>query len=293
MSQVSRRRVGMDKPGPPRKGRLLALNGRTVHVLRQGSGPPVLLLHGNGGLGEEILAPFAAHVGVDWIAPDRPGYGYSQTLQSGRIDPMTQARWNIDLIDRLGLSAVHVVAHSIAAGQALCMASRFPHRIRSVTLLAPFCRPTPPRWMPGLRLAVAPVFGGLVRAALVPLVPMFKRRIFSGMAKPHPVPATVSSLPVRHMAKPAAVKTIAAELRAFNAGMARANPKVPETIPVVVMFGGLDRTADPGWHGPWLQKRAGSIEVRSDPMAGHMIHHLSPAKAWDAVRTALSQAASV
>jgi pimeloyl-ACP methyl ester carboxylesterase len=124
------REVGRGDAGEipaPMVGRFLQVSGRRVHLLVQGSGPPVLLLHGNGSVGEEVLAPFAAHRGVTWLAPDRPGYGFSEAAK-GRPDPAEQAEWAVALIDALRLPAVHIMAHSIAAGLAMCVAGRFPDR---------------------------------------------------------------------------------------------------------------------------------------------------------------------
>ena len=40
----------------------------------------VVLLHGNGGLAQEILSAFLAIARICWIAPDGPGYGNSDRL---------------------------------------------------------------------------------------------------------------------------------------------------------------------------------------------------------------------
>lgn len=273
----------------PKRGLLVQIDGRPVHVLCQGRGEPVLLLHGNGGLGEEILAPFAHRRGIRWIAPDRPGYGYSAPLRAGGGDPLAQARWVLALIARLGLPPPHVVAHSIAAGVALCLASSFPYRLRSLTLVAPFCRPTPHRWMPGLRLAVAPAVGPLVRAVLPAAVPLVRQRVLHDLSAPNPVPRSVRALPMRHMVQPKAVKTIAAELRAFNAGMRAADPWVSDAVPVVALFGALDRTAEPDWHRPWLMERVSRLSHLTLPEVGHMLHHLRPDAVWEALLRVMAE----
>ena len=272
----------------PKTGRTLRVDGRNVHLLRTGAGPPVLLLHGNGGLGEEILAAFRGRDGVAWIAPDRPGYGFSAPWE-GHADPAAQALWAARLLDVLGLPAAHVVAHSIAAGLALCLASRFPERVLSLTLINPFCRPTPPGWKPALRLTVAPVIGRLLRPLLPRLLALARWRFLAGMAAPNRPPASLRRLPVRHMARPRAVLSVAAELEAFNEGMARADPHVPAGVPVVALLGAEDPTADPAWHGPWLRARVADLEMRTVPGVGHMLHHVRPALAWDAVREAMAR----
>jgi pimeloyl-ACP methyl ester carboxylesterase len=246
----------------------------------------VLLLHGNGGLGEEILAPFARRRGVTWLAPDRPGYGYS-AAREGHEGPAEQAQWASWLLDALRLPAVHVVAHSIAAGLALCLASRFPDRVLSMTLLNPFCRPTPHAWKPGLRLTVAPVVGSLVRSAMPVLLSMNRERFLARLAAPNPPTATLRRLPLRHLARPRSLLTLAAELNAFNEGMERADPRVPATVPVVALVAADDRTADPDWHAPWLRDRVARLDLRTHCGIGHMLHHVRPELAWNLVRDAI------
>jgi pimeloyl-ACP methyl ester carboxylesterase len=274
----------------PQVGTFLRVGGRRVHVLDRGRGPPVLLLHGNGGLGQEILSPFARRDGVRWIAPDRPGYGFSQRLPQGQADPAQQARWCARLIVALGLPGVHVVAHSIGSATALCLASAHARRVRSLTLINPFCRPTPHQWKLGLRLATAPVVGSLLRPILPHMMHLARQRVLTRLVAPNPVPPSLRSLPLRHAAQPRAVLSIVAELKAFNQGMLRADPRVGSGIPVVALMGGRDRTAEPDWHGPWLNQRVAGLDLRTQRGVGHLLHHVRPDLAWQAVRDAMARA---
>ncbi len=231
MPEIIRRHPRTRRERPPQVGAFLPFRGRRVHALLSAEGEPVLLLHGNCGLGEEILAPFGRRKGVRWIAPDRPGYGFSEPLQGRQEDPVDQALWAVDLMDSLKSPATLVVAHSIASGVALCLAHLLPHRVLSMTLINPFCRPTPHRWMPGLRLAVAAFVGSLVRPAVPRLLGMARNQVLSRLLAPDPVPATLDWLPLKHATRSRALLSMAAELRGFNDGMKRADPRVGAEIP--------------------------------------------------------------
>ena len=49
--------------------------GNRVHLLEQGAGPPVVLLHGTGNPAGFLLPLLQELHGVRAIAPDRPGVG--------------------------------------------------------------------------------------------------------------------------------------------------------------------------------------------------------------------------
>ena len=112
----------------PIRRRVLDLgDGGRAHVLEQGRGPPVLLLHGMGGLGAEILAPLGLLADrYRLIAVDRPGYGDSFGRPEDAMSPPAQAAWLLDVLDRLGVPRALLVAHSLASAHALWMATSRP-----------------------------------------------------------------------------------------------------------------------------------------------------------------------
>jgi pimeloyl-ACP methyl ester carboxylesterase len=276
--------------GSPQTGRYVTVSGRRVHLLSAGTGQHVLLLHGNGSIGEEILAAFQPCAGMRFIAPDRPGYGFSDPLPEGCEDPGALGDWIGRLLDVMGIRAVHVVAHSLAAGAALCFASKCPNRTLSLTLVSPFCRPTPHRWMPALQIAVFPVVGRAVRAILPPVLTRLRRYVLTKLAAPDAVPGTLTRLPIAHVAQPSAILTTAAELRAFNKGMKRADPKIDAVVPVVAMFGTEDQTAIVGWHAPWLREHVQRLDLRILRGQGHMLHHVKPVSVWAALLAGMADA---
>ncbi len=265
---------------PPQRGRMIAFAGHKTHLLEQGSGEagaPVLLLHGCGSLAEEVLRPFAG-LHHRLIAPDRPGYGFSAAPAAPEAGPAGQSIWLEQLIAALSLGRIVLAAHSIAAGPALLLAARRPDLVAGLLLMAPFCRPTPHQAMPLLRAAVAPLIGPLLRRHLAePLAPVLGRRALQACFHPEAVPRDLE-LPFRHMVAATALPSMAGELLAFNDDMERFDSLAPH-IPVTVLQGQADATADPGWHWPWLAERAAQARLVLVPGLGHMPHHSRPALA--------------
>lgn len=110
----------------------------SVHLLRGGRGDPVLYLHGVG-------APpgywNAVHEGLsksfDVIAPDHPGFGFSDVMDDlDRIDDLVYHY--LDLLDRLNIErGIHLVGVSFGGWLAAELAVHSPDRFASLILAAP------------------------------------------------------------------------------------------------------------------------------------------------------------
>ena len=82
----------------------ISVNGCEVEVLRQGSGAPLLFLHGAGGL--RGWAPFLEKTKFDVIAPSHPGFGRSDTPEW--LDHSDLAFFYCDFLEQLGLTNIHL-----------------------------------------------------------------------------------------------------------------------------------------------------------------------------------------
>jgi pimeloyl-ACP methyl ester carboxylesterase len=109
--------------------------GGRVHLLRGGSGEPVLFLHAAGGAGQwlEFHQLLARRFSV--FAPDHPGFGGSDELpEVEAVDDLVYHY--LDLIERLGLQRPHVVGASFGGWIAAELAVAASHAIGSLVLLS-------------------------------------------------------------------------------------------------------------------------------------------------------------
>ena len=114
----------------------LSVAGCKVHVMRGGTGAPLLYLHGASGA--PVWQPFMEKLAEtrDVIVVEHPGFGQSQ--HPAWLDSMSDlAYFYLDLIDQLGLKNLDVLGGSIGGWLALEIAIRDSSNLRSIGLIAP------------------------------------------------------------------------------------------------------------------------------------------------------------
>ncbi|HLN05782.1 MAG TPA: alpha/beta hydrolase [Acidimicrobiales bacterium] len=109
-----------------------------VVLTRGGSGPPLVYLHSAQGETVDLVAPFLeALEGYEIFAPMFPGFAGSEGL--GAIEDMEDAVYHcLDLFNRLGIgkdNPPHLVGLSLGGWMAAEIASRYPERARTITLV--------------------------------------------------------------------------------------------------------------------------------------------------------------
>jgi pimeloyl-ACP methyl ester carboxylesterase len=99
-----------------------------------GTGPPVVLLHGQPGTATDWLL-VAQRLAADFevVTPDRLGWGRTGGPAGGFA---ANAAAVVELLDRLGHARVIVAGHSWAGGVALALAVDHPERVAAVVLVA-------------------------------------------------------------------------------------------------------------------------------------------------------------
>jgi pimeloyl-ACP methyl ester carboxylesterase len=116
--------------------RELSIRGTPIHMLQDGAGPPLLLLHGAGGAGRwlDFQSQLAKDFGVYY--PSHPGHGGSPAAEW--IEHISDLAFHyLDLLDELQLERVHLVGASFGGWIAAELATMASHRMASLALIDP------------------------------------------------------------------------------------------------------------------------------------------------------------
>ena len=120
---------------PPAR-RELSVRGTPVHMLSDGSGPPLLFLHGAGAGGRWLEFQEGLAKGFTVLSPNHPGHGGSPAAEW--IEHISDLAFHyLDLLDDERLDRVHVVGASFGGWIATELATMASHRIASLTLIDP------------------------------------------------------------------------------------------------------------------------------------------------------------
>jgi 4,5:9,10-diseco-3-hydroxy-5,9,17-trioxoandrosta-1(10),2-diene-4-oate hydrolase len=115
----------------------VTIDGLKIRYLEEGSGTPVLFLHGASlGSSADVFRrnlPNFAKAGLRTIAFDFPGYGLSEVGDDLSLGYQTNTVPKF--MDALGFGKVALVAHSRSGGQAVQLASKEPQRYSHIVVL--------------------------------------------------------------------------------------------------------------------------------------------------------------
>ena len=115
------------------------VNGVELHYLDEGSGPPLILIHGGLGDYREWGAQMARFSARNRVIAYSRRYNYPNHNEpiSPNHSAIIEAEDLAALIDLLKLERVDIVGYSYGAFTALCYATRHPERVRNLVLAEP------------------------------------------------------------------------------------------------------------------------------------------------------------
>lgn len=121
--------------------RLVNVGTRQLWLTEQGSGPPVLMLHG-GGPGASGMSNYSRNVDAlahhfRVLVPDMPGYGRS-SKDINAMDPFGDIASTMSaMLDALDIPSAHVIGNSLGGAVALRLALEQPDKVDRLVLMGP------------------------------------------------------------------------------------------------------------------------------------------------------------
>jgi pimeloyl-ACP methyl ester carboxylesterase len=272
----------------PPQGRFVTVDGVRLHYVESGSGPALVLLHGNGVLASDfqtsgLMDKAAEHYRV--IAFDRPGFGYSARPRSKVWTPQAQARLLHHALQEIGVDSAIVLGHSWGTLVALSMALEVPDFVRGLVLLSGYYYPSLRADVPLLSGPAIPLVGDIMRYTVSPLIArMLWRPLTKRVFSPQAVDARFRELPVWMLLRPSQLRASAAETAMMVPAAVALAKRYPELkVPAVIMAGTQDRIVDVGHNSERLDERLPDSELQLHPGVGHMTHYAHPDKVLAAV----------
>ena len=282
---------------PPR-GRMLDIAGTRLHVLEEGSGPPVVLLHGNGAMAEDFVASglvdrLSANHRV--IIPDRPGFGHTPRSHGKLWTAHAQAELIAAALDRLGIEQPVVLGHSWGVMVALDLARQHPDKVGALVLVGGYYHPTLRLDVPLVSLSALPVLGDLLRhTVLPPLLWLMRKGVFRMLFAPAPVTSGFQArFPVGLALRPSQLRAVAQDTAMMIPGTALLARHYDELrMPVAIVGGVEDRIVDFDTQSRRLHEEIRHSRLHPVAADGHMVHHTEPALLADIVAQASRAAAA-
>src|SRR3954452_12177678 len=277
----------------PAKGRFLNIDSVRLHYLEEGSGKPLLLLHGNGGMAEELRVSGLLHAAAEKyrvVAFDRPGLGHSTRPRDRVWSADAQADVIADALDAIGLERVAVFAHSWGTLVALSLANRHPDKVHCLILASGYYFPTPRIDALLLASSAVPIIGDILRFTIQPLV---SRMIWAALVRvlfsPAPVPRRFQDFPRSMALRPSQLRAVGQEsgmMISAAAEVATGYDRLHK--PLTIIAGAGDRIVSPQ-QAEKLHRRVGWSRLVQVGGAGHMVHHTALAEVMGAIDLAMAK----
>jgi pimeloyl-ACP methyl ester carboxylesterase len=277
----------------PPAGQFLEIDGVHLHYVERGSGPPLVLLHGNGSMIQDFessgLIDLAAK-NYRVIVFDRPGFGHSDRPRNVVWTPAAQAELINSALQRLGVSHAIVLGHSWGASVAVALALKHPKLVQGLVLASGYYYPTLRPDVIALSAPAVPGVGDILGHTLSPLIsramwPLLMAKIFG----PRSVPKKFEGFPKEMALRPSQIRASAAEsaLMIPDAFYFR-DEYVNLKMPVVIVAGDEDRLVDIDAQSKRLHHDVVQSKFHRVLGSGHMIHQT----ATGVVMSAIDEAAA-
>jgi pimeloyl-ACP methyl ester carboxylesterase len=273
-----------EREHPPR-GKFVEVDGVRLHYLERGSGPALVLLHGNGIFAEDfeysgLVDKLCERYRV--IAFDRPGYGYSERPRTTVWTPDAQARLLQRALRQIEVDSAIVLGHSWGTMVALAMGLQAPDFVRGLVLLSGYYYPTLRLDVPVIGQPAIPIVGDVLRYTVTPLLgralwPLASKRVFA----PLNVAPEFRRISPWMALRPGQLRASGAEALLMGPAAVSLSKRLGELrVPVQIISGTQDKVVKPAPNSERLhadlQEAGQSSELHLQPGVGHMVHYAHP-----------------
>lgn len=285
----------------PAQGQVVTVDGRDVHVIVEGSGPDLVLIHGAGGNAQDFTHAFTRRLTDRYrvFAVDRPGLGYTDRARPGlnaawttaAETPTEQARLLAEATRQLGAERPIVLGHSYGASVAMAWALEEP--AAGIVVVSGATMPWPGPLQPYYR-----IFGSLLGSALAaPMVTAFVpedrvRRSLSGVFAPSPVdPTYFEGAAVPLAIRAGTFRANARQVKSLRPTLVEKSERYPEiTLPVEILHGTADTTVRTEIHAEPLAASLPNATLTVLEGVGHAPHQTHPEPVVEAIDRAAERA---
>jgi pimeloyl-ACP methyl ester carboxylesterase len=280
----------VERAVPPR-GQFIDINGTRVHYVDEGSGPPLVFIHGLAGQLYNFTHSLLDRLKTDYrvVIIDRPGNGYSAPPHEAAAGIIEQAGLIAHFIAALGLKRPVVIGHSLGGGIALALAVRHPEMVGGLALLAPvtheqYVVPSP---FQGLKVRSQFLRSLIAWTLATPLSIIGRDVALATLFGPQSVPR---DFPIRGggllMLRP---QSFIGASRDLVAAIETQLGDLPDAyralaVPVGIIYGDSDRILSPSAHGEAFVAKRPATDYEVIQGGGHMILIASADRVADFIR---------
>ncbi|MDF0599513.1 alpha/beta hydrolase [Psychromarinibacter sp. C21-152] len=282
---ADRNEAAAERAYPP-QGRFVEVDGRRVHVVVEGRGPDLVLIHGASGNARDFTFRFVDAVKDRYrvLAFDRPGLGYTDRVSDrygGATNtrgesPAEQARLLAAAAAKLGASRPIVLGQSYGGAVALAWALERP--TAGLVIVSGATQPWPGQLAPQYPILSSALGGATVAPLVTAIAPKDRATlslaaVFAPQAPPEGYEEYIGvGLAMRRET----LRANARQVSALKDHLRRMSQRYGEiTVPVEIVHGTADRIVGFDIHARPLAEQLPNARLTPLRGIGHMPHHVA------------------